>query len=200
MSQHMLLMSVAPPLLLLGLPGATWLAPLPAGLARKVMRPLRSGAPFALWRQLTAPAIAMLLQAVVMWGWHLPVAMQAALHSGALHIAMHLSFLVAGLLFWMALLRSLREPVAGAGAGIIAIIGTMMQMGLLGALLTFAGTARYTHYFDRAPQLGLTALEDQQLAGLIMWVPAAIPYLVGGIMLAAVWISRSARHQRAPTP
>lgn len=200
MSQHMLLMALAPPLLLLGLPGATWLAALPATAARATMRPLRRGAPLALWLKLTTPVIAMLVQAVVMWGWHLPAAMEAALRNNPLHIGMHLSFLLAGLLFWMALLRSLREPVAGAGAGagIIAVIGTMMQMGLLGALMTFANVARYPHYFDRAPQLGLTPLEDQQLAGLIMWVPAAIPYLVGGVALAAVWLARGERQSWHP--
>jgi putative membrane protein len=196
MSQHMLLMAAAPPLLLLGMPGATWLAALPAAAARSAMRPVRWGTEGVFWRNLASPTAAMLLQGAVMWGWHLPVAMEAALRSYPLHIAMHLSFLFAGLLFWMALLRSVREPAKGAGGGLIAIVGTMMQMGLLGALLTFAETPRYPYYLEHSPAMGLTALEDQQLAGLIMWVPGAVPYLIGGLLLSAAWLSRTQRQLR----
>lgn len=196
MAQHMLLMAAAPPLLLLGLPGATWLAALPSSFTHALLRPFRR-ALSTVWRTLTAPLIAMLLQAAVMWGWHLPAAMEAALRSDTLHIVMHLSFLVAGLLFWTGVMRSVREAPAGAGTGLVAMIGTMMQMGLLGALMTFASEARYAYYIERAPHLGLTALSDQQLAGLIMWVPAALPYLIGGVALAATWLMRSERRQRA---
>lgn len=196
MSQHVLLMAVAPPLLLLGVPGATWLAAITADRARAIMRPLRSPYAAAVWGALTAPVPAMLLQSAVMWSWHLPAAMDAALRSTPLHILMHSTFLVAGLLFWTGLLRSLREPLSGAGNGLVALVATMMQMGLLGALMTFARDARYTYYIDRVPGPGMTALEDQQLAGLIMWVPAAVPYLAGGILLAAAWLARAERHQR----
>jgi len=110
---------------------------------------------------------------------------------------MHASFLVAGLLFWTALARSLYEPARGADAGALAIVGTMIQMGLLNAPLKFAPDPRCTCYYERAPQLGLTALEDQQLAGLIMWVPAALPYLIGGVALAAAWLRRAERQANA---
>lgn len=195
MAQHMLLMAAAPPLLLAGLAGPTCLAALPAGAARRVMRPLRRLMTASAARFLMLPAVAMAVQAAVMWGWHLPAAMDAAAHSDLVHDAMHLSFLLVGLLFWAALLRSLRQD-AGPGGAIIAIVGTMMQMGFLGALLTFADRARYPYYFDRVPHLDLTPLEDQQLAGLIMWVPAALPYLVGGLMLAGTWLNRAERRQR----
>jgi putative membrane protein len=197
MAQHMLLMALAPPLLLLGHPGPVWLAILPAHWARRVMRPLRGPAGRRGWRRLASPTFAMFLQTVVMWSWHLPAAMALALHSEPVHYLMHASFLLAGLLFWTALLRSLREPLYGAGAGAIAIVGTMIQMGLLGALMTFAPEPRFAHYLGRAPELGLTALEDQQLAGLIMWVPSALPYVIGGLALAAAWLRRAERHQAA---
>jgi putative membrane protein len=193
MAQHMLLLAAAPPLLVAGLPGPVWLAALRPGWARGLMRPFRSPRSRSGWRVLARPGPAMLLQAAVMWGWHLPVAMELALRNEPVHYLMHASFLVAGLLFWTALLRSLREPTHGAGAGVVAIVGTMIHMGLLSALLTFATTPLYPYYLDRAPALGLTALEDQQLAGLIMWVPSALPYLVGGLVLAAVWLRRAER-------
>jgi putative membrane protein len=193
MTQHMLLMAAAPPLLLAGRPEVVLLLALPTSIARWIARPSRSRAARSLSRILFAPTAAMLVQGTIMWSWHAPGAMAAALRNDLIHYAMHASFLAAGLIFWIAMGRSVREPAAGAAAGAVAIVGTMMQMGLLGALLTFAARPRYPHYVDRAPHLGLTALEDQQLAGLIMWVPTALPYLVGGLVLIASWLRRSAR-------
>lgn len=192
MAQHMILIAAAAPLLVTGLPGAVWLAALPARAARRWARPFRSGPARRAWRTLTDPAGAMAVQALVMWAWHAPAAMERALRSDPWHYAMHASFLAVGLLFWSALFRALREPVAGFTAGIVAIVGTMVQMGLLGALLTFADSPRFPFYAERTPALGLTPLQDQQLAGLIMWVPGAVPYLVGGLALTAVWLRRSA--------
>lgn len=194
MAQHMVLMALAPPLLLAGLPGAVWLSALPAGAVRRLGVPLRTAAGRSTWRLLTGATLVTVLQAAVMWGWHLPAAMELALRNDLVHYAMHLCFLAAGLLFWAALLRSLREPERGAGSAVLAIVGTMVHMGLLSALLVFASRPLYPWYLDRAPLLGLSALEDQQLAGLIMWVPSALPYLVGGVVLVAAWLARSERH------
>ncbi|TXK62327.1 cytochrome c oxidase assembly protein [Alkalisalibacterium limincola] len=198
MAQHMVLMALAPPLLLAGLPGAVWLAALPSSGARAISAPLRGPAGRRTWRVLTGATLVTLLQAAVMWGWHLPAAMELALRNELVHYAMHLCFLVAGLLFWAALLRSLREPSLGAGSAVTAIIATMLHMGLLSALLVFASRPLYPWYFERVPQLGLSALEDQQLAGLIMWVPSALPYLVGGVALVAAWLARNERHTPGP--
>lgn len=199
MAQHMLLLAFAPPLLLAGLAGPVWLAALPAGWARPVMRPLRSPAGQRTWAVLTGLTFATLLQAGVMWGWHLPAAMDHALAHEPTHYAMHLSFLLAGLLFWTGVLRSLREPRHGAGAGLLALLATMVHMGLLSALMTFAETPRFGWYLERAPMLGLDPLQDQQLAGLIMWVPAALPYVIGAIVLVAAWLSRSEARSRRGT-
>lgn len=193
MAQHMVLMALAPPLLLAGLPGAVWLAALPSGAARRLGAPLRTPRGRSVWRLLTGATLVTLLQAAVMWGWHLPAAMELALRNEWVHYAMHLCFLGAGLLFWAALLRSLREPAVGAGSAVAAIVATMAHMGLVSALLVFAPRPLYPWYLERAPLLGFSALEDQQLAGLIMWVPSALPYLVGGVVLVAAWLARSER-------
>lgn len=193
MAQHMVLMALAPPLLLAGLPGAVWVAALPAPWARTISAPFNSVRGRRAWQLATGATLVTLLQAAVMWGWHLPAAMELALRNDLVHYAMHLCFALAGLLFWASLLRSLREPQLGAGSAVAAIVATMLQMGLLSALLVFASRPMYPWYFDRAPLLGLSALEDQQLAGLIMWVPSALPYLVGGLMLVAAWLARSER-------
>jgi putative membrane protein len=195
MAQHMLLMALAPPLLLLGRPGTV----LPAAMPAVLMRPFMH-ARLALVRlpgiaSLTSPVASTILQGAVMWGWHLPAAMAAALHSEAVHYAMHASFLAAGLLFWHALMRTRQESTEAGGAitSMAALVATMMQMGLLGALLTFADTPRYAHYAQQVAAHGLDPLSDQQLAGLIMWVPSAVPYLVGGLALMAGWMRRAAR-------
>lgn len=189
-AQHMLLMAVVPPLLLLGRPGVVILGLLPTRAARALSTPWQRARRLRLWPLLAAPATAMLVQAAVMWGWHLPAAMALAKADEGVHGLMHASFLAVGLWFWGTLLRSVRDPGAGAGAGAVAIIGSMMAMGLLGALLTFADEPRYPAYVERAQQLGISALEDQQLAGLIMWVPSALPYLIGGLVMAALWLRR----------
>ncbi len=193
MAQHMLLIAVAAPLLLLGRPGVVWLKALPAAWAGRVAWPLRvlkKRRAFAIFTGITA---ATLLQTGVMWGWHAPQAMQFALTNNLAHYAMHGSFLAAGFFFWWALLRALRDNSAGFGAGAIALVGTMAQMGLLSALLTFSQVPRYPWYFERSGALGLKPLEDQQLAGLIMWVPGAVPYLIGALWLMATWLLRSER-------
>jgi putative membrane protein len=192
-AQHMLLMAAVPPLLLLGRPGVVMLGLLPTPSARALSTPLQRARRLRLWRLLASPGTAMLVQTAVMWGWHLPAAMDLTLRDDAVHWLMHASFLAVGLWFWGALLRGIRDPGAGAGSGAVAIIGSMMAMGLLGALLTFADAPRYPTYMARARHAGVSALEDQQLAGLIMWVPSALPYLIGGLVIAALWLRRSER-------
>lgn len=193
MTQHMLLIAVAAPLLIVGRTGTVCLAGVPKRWIRRatahLRRPLVARAAVAL----SGTGTATLLQTAVMWGWHLPAAMQLALAHDLVHYAMHASFLGAGLLFWWALLQSLRERRRGFGSGALALVGTMMQMGLLSALLTFAPAPRFEHYLGRTEALGLTALEDQQLAGLIMWVPSALPYLLGALLLMAAWLRRIER-------
>ena len=194
MAQHMLLLAVAAPLLLLGRPGVVWLKAMPALWVRPATWPLRAVKRRIGSGALIGPTTAMLLQAAVMWGWHVPAAMHVALTNDFVHYAMHTSFLGAGLLFWWTLLRSLRDKAAGFGGGAIALVGTMVQMGLLGALLTFSPMPRYPWYFGRSAALGLTPLEDQQLAGLIMWIPGGLPYLIGTLLLMTVWLRRSERY------
>lgn len=189
-AQHMVLMGAVPPLLLLGRPGVVTLGLLPTRTARALTAPLRKARRLQFWALLASPVTAMLVQSAVMWSWHLPAAMDLAIQNAGWHGVMHASFLATGLWFWAALLRSIRNPDAGAGSGALAIVGSMMAMGLLGALLTFADRPRYPVYAELAAQLGRSALGDQQLAGLIMWVPSALPYLIGGLIITALWLRR----------
>lgn len=192
MAQHMLLLGFVPPLLLAGRP----LAVIAQGLPRRWSRRLHR-----LTARLHGHLAAALVPAAaahmaVMGLWHLPIATGAALANEAVHWAMHGSFLLAGLWFWSTLLHRLRDAQAGAGAGLVAIVAVMMQMGFVGALLTFSPRALYPVYVERAGALGLTPLVDQQLAGMIMWVPACLPYLLGGLWLMQRGLHRAEQRQR----
>lgn len=179
MGQHMLLLALVPPLLLAGRPVAGIAHALPRGWSRR----LHAWAdPVHRWCA-DRLGMATVAHGAVMAVWHFPAAIAVALSHPLLHMLMHASFLLAGLWFWMAVWRRIREPQVGAGAGVVALAAMMMVMGFTGALLTFAPRVLYPVYALRAPQLGLDPLADQQLAGVLMWVPSCLPYLAGGIWL-----------------
>jgi cytochrome c oxidase assembly factor CtaG len=156
MIQHELIMIAAPPLLILGRPYAALAATLPPAALRIAALPLR-----------VPPLAALLLHALALWIWHVPRLFDAALESAALHAAQHASFFFSALLFWWAVFRRARTGVA-----LLYILVTMIHAGALAALLTFAP----------APLYALTALGEQQLGGLIMWVPAGYAMLAAGLI------------------
>jgi putative membrane protein len=117
-----------------------------------------------------------IVQTLVLWFWHAPPAYAAALSDDRVYWAMQASLLGSATGFWAAV----RGAPALAAAG--ALLITMMQMGLLGALLTFSPGAVYAPHWQSTGAWGLTPLEDQQLAGLIMWVPAAGIYLIAALL------------------
>jgi putative membrane protein len=118
-----------------------------------------------------------LLSTAALWLWHLPAAYDAALSSVPLYWLMQASLLGPAWVFW----RAVFAQPAGAGLGWVFL--AYLQMGMLGAILTLAPKALYaTHAM--APLLwGYTPLADQQLGGLIMWMPAALGYAVWGALL-----------------
>lgn len=191
-AQHMLLLAFVPPMLLAGQPPAVAAHALPSRLAGRLHGVLGTAAARAA-SSLTAASVA---HGAVLWAWHLPVATTAAIESDPVHWAMHGSFLAAGLWLWAAMWRRIRDPEVGAGAGIVAMVAVMMQMGFLGALLTFSTRPLYPIYTARAPRLGLDAMADQQLAGVLMWVPSCIPYLVGAMWLLSQGFARLGRRTR----
>ncbi|HEX6042812.1 cytochrome c oxidase assembly protein, partial [Longimicrobium sp.] len=187
MVQHELLMALAAPLLVLGRPVVPLLWALPLSWRRRMGRwakaaPVRSG-----WGLLTAPLAAWLLNALALWAWHLPGLYQAALRSEGLHALQHASFLGTGLLFWWTVVHG-REGRMGYGASVFYLFATAMHSGGLGALLTFGARPWYPAYAGAAATWGLTPLEDQQLAGLIMWLPGGLSYLVAALVLIAAWM------------
>jgi Cytochrome c oxidase caa3 assembly factor (Caa3_CtaG) len=114
----------------------------------------------------------------------------AALAGERIHALQHLSFLAVALLFWWALIHS-RRGLMGYGAAVLYVFTTSMHSGALGALLTFAPASWYPAYAETTASWGLTPVEDQQLAGLIMWVPTGVIYLFAGLALFAGWLHES---------
>lgn len=181
MVQHELLMVVAAPLMCLGQPVVAWLWALPTAWRRALAAAASHAAWRALWGRLSAPTAAWALHAVVLWAWHLPAAFDASLADATVHTWQHISFLSSALLFWWAVLR-------GEG-GLLYVFTTMVHTTALGALLTLSPVVWYLPYQASAGALGFSALEDQQLGGLVMWVPAGMAYLGAGLLLVARWLS-----------
>lgn len=180
MIQHEILMLIAAPLIVLGRPLAVFTWALPAKWRSFAARPLQSRPWRMFWRGLTAPLTAWGVHALVLWVWHAPWLFQLSVRDEPLHVAQHFAFFVSALLFWGALLKR-RASAPGA----LYLLTTMIHTGVLGALLTFAPVVLYPIYVETAPHWGLTALEDQQLGGLVMWVPAGFILLFAGIAL--IW-------------
>jgi len=112
------------------------------------------------------------VQVAILWVWHAPVLYGAALSSDAVFWAMQISLTGSAALWW----ARLRQ--AQAGAAVMSLLATMVLTGMLGALLTFAGRALYAPHWLTTQAWGLSPLEDQQVAGIIMWAPAAAIYLI----------------------
>lgn len=191
MLQHEAMMIVAAPLLVLGRPFAFWMWGLPAGWRRPVGAATRSRPVHLAWTVLTLPLFAWLLHAAVLWLWHAPLLFEAALHSEGVHTAQHVSFLGSALLFWWAVLGD-ASARPRRGMTMLYIFTTMAHTGALGALLTWSDLVWYPSYIGAGEAWGMGALEDQQLGGLIMWVPGGLAYLLAGLALAARWLGRAA--------
>lgn len=183
MVQHELLMVVAAPLLVLGRPLATWAWALPPPQRRAAGRLFARRGWARPWSLLTDPLVAWALHGVAVWAWHIPAAFDAALHQEGWHIAQHASFLVTALFFWWSVLGHDPRGRHGAGPSAAYLFTTMMHTGALGALLSLGSRPWYAPYVATTTALGLDPVQDQQLGGLVMWVPAGLVYVA-----AALWV------------
>jgi cytochrome c oxidase assembly factor CtaG len=204
MSQHELLMLVAAPLLVLGRPLVVFLWALPLNWSRGIGNLGKIPWVSSLWRVATIPLVAWVVHAVALWTWHIPLLFEAVQRNEAVHTAQHLSFLISALLFWWALVHG-PQGAMGYGAAVLYLFTTSIHSGALGALLTVAGSIWYPSYAGLTTSWGLTPLEDQQLGGLIMWIPAGLVYLIAGLALFAGWLReadvRAERRERLePVP
>ncbi len=180
MFEHELLMLVAAPLLVLAEPLAILLWAFPSAARRAIGRVTAASPLAASWRWLTGAVVATLLQAAALWLWHAPRLFDRALANEGWHAAQHVSFLIAALLFWSAMLHR-RTP---RGVAALCLVVTSIVSGALGALMAFATSPWYVGYarLGMAP-FGLAPAEDQQLAGLLMWVPGGLVHAGAALLI-----------------
>jgi putative membrane protein len=180
MIEHELIMLVAALLLPLSRPMGVMLWALPRG-----WRPLLAFP--AVFRTLGRPVLATALQAIAMWVWHAPPLFNRALGHPGWHIAQHLSFLLTALFFWWSMIQSRNRGLAALCLFITSIVG-----GALGALMTFSASPWYASYASMGMMpFALTPEEDQQLAGLIMWVPGGLFHAGAALLLLARLFDRN---------
>ncbi|HEY0777279.1 MAG TPA: cytochrome c oxidase assembly protein [Gemmatirosa sp.] len=193
MAQHLALILVAAPLLALG-NAPLALAWAPPRTARRTLarwwnastttrRALRGTT-----HAVATPAAAWLLHAVALIAWHVPALYAAALREPAVHALEHVSFLGTAWLFWWRVAQPSGRRALGEAAGILYVMSMGLLGSAMGALLTFSSTAWYPVHADGARAWHTTLVADQQLAGLVMWVPAGLVYVGAALALAARWM------------
>jgi cytochrome c oxidase assembly factor CtaG len=192
MTQHEILMLVSAPLLVLSQPAAPLLFALPEKWRARLKDVEEAKLVRHAWLAISAPVAAWMLHAIALWAWHAPTLFDAALESEWVHAAQHTSFFGTALLFWWTLLHKHASRL-GYGGAILYVFTTATHTSVLGALLTFAPRVWYGPYIRTAPLWGLTALQDQQLGGLIMWVPAGTLLTIVALALLAQWLKHSDR-------
>jgi putative membrane protein len=196
MTQHELLMLVAAPLMVIGRPWIAFLWSLPAPLRNRMLAAVRRPPALRVWRALTHPLWVAGLLAATLWAWHVPWLFEAALRNQAVHALQHAMFFATSALFFFALVNG-RYGRVGYGASACFVFATAGHSGLLGALLTLGNRIWYPLQSVGGLTYGVCPLEDQQLAGLIMWVPAGVILALVALALCAAWIGESERRVRA---
>jgi len=184
MVQHLLLMFVAPPLWLLGTPD--WLVEklIPAGQTRQTL-PL-----------ITHPVSACIVFTGVMWAWHVPAAYDTALAHEWLHIIEHLIFMAIAVIGWWPVLgwypeeKHLSRPVK-----VLYLFAISLPCTALAALITLSPTVLYPFYGNEPLAFGLTPLADQQLGGLLMWLPADMILMGAAVLTLIRWFNESPGQQ-----
>jgi putative membrane protein len=189
MIQHEILMLIAAPLLVLGRPLVVFLWAFPKDARGSISRLTQTRGIARSWQAITHPLTGWTAHAVTLWAWHAPLLFNAVLTNRFVHDVQHFTFLAAALMFWSALLETRGRDQQGAA--ILYLFTTVVHSGVLGALITFASHPWYPHYLATAPNWGLRALEDQQLGGLIMWIPGSLVYIGFALLLIARWIASS---------
>jgi putative membrane protein len=194
MIQHMLLMNVAAPMLVLGSPGQAILWVLPLRWRQRVGQVLfRTGSWKSAWYLLWQPVLMWSIFAFALWIWHLPVLYEAALANELFHDFQHFTFLVAAVLFWRVLLDPVSRLRLNRGVAVIYLFTTSLHATVLGVFMALAPKVWYSGYAATTGFWNLSPLEDQQLAGLIMWMPACMVYAVVAAVVFVLWLEEPNR-------
>lgn len=192
MTQHEILMLVAAPLLVLGRPVIAFLWSIPIAWSAKLARWSNTKPWRSTWGLITNGLVAWFIHALVLWMWHIPFLFDATEDHEWVHASQHASFLLSAMLFWWAIMHKGQRPM-GYGLAVLYLFTTALHSSLLGVLLTFARHIWYPIYSQTTQPWGLTPLQDQQLGGLVMWIPAGVVYIIAALALFAGWLRESQR-------
>jgi len=192
MTQHELLMIVAAPLLVLSRPLLWFLWALLQRYRETLGSFAKRRSVVVMWSLATLPLFVWLLHGATLWAWHIPSLYDASVEVEWVHAVQHAMFLGTALLFWWTLLHG-RHGRLTSGAGVVYCFTTAVHTSVLGALMTFAQRSWYSVYEGRTTAFHLTTLQDQQIGGLVMWVPAGVIFIGLGLWLMAAWIRESER-------
>jgi putative membrane protein len=197
MVQHLLLMLFAAPLLVLGRPAIAFLWAMPPRMRKGFGRTWTAGRFGRLIAFLMQPLIVWVLFAGVFVFWHLPAPYTWALTNEMVHDCEHLSFLIVSLMFWTIVFEPSGRRRLDYGATLLFVATMAIFSGLPGALMILTSRAFYTAHAVTVGQWGLTLVQDQQLAGLIMWIPAGMVYVAAVSWLFWRWLDNEARRKPA---
>jgi putative membrane protein len=190
MIQHLLLILVAAPLVVSGRPATVMLGAVPPGRRRALHRATSTGACRSLTAVLAHPVVVWALGTAVLWAWHLPALYELALRSNAVHAAEHATFFgTAALFWWLVIGAGRRRGPVDRPTALALTFATALAGSALGAVLTFAAAPLYPLQAARAAAAGVPPLEDQQLAGVLMWIPPGVVYLVTMVTLLYRWFA-----------
>lgn len=194
MVQHLLLVLIAAPLLARSGAGSALLRGAPTVLRRLPSR-VRAVAPWSRRAAAAArhPALVWGLHTAALWLWHSAVLYDAAVASEPLHVLEHLLFLGTAVMLWRVVIGHRSPPRVPAGLGVVLLFALTLQTSFLSVLLVFADSPWYAAYRTSTAAWGLSALEDQRLAGAIMWVPAGLVYVGVALALLVRWVTASDR-------
>ena len=184
MVQHLVLILAAAPLLVLSDFQLAFLWTLP----RRQAQTMGSSVNQTRRSVLTHPVLVWVLFTATMWLWHASALYEAALRNEAIHTLEHITFLFTAILFWWVLFKHTRPDHIHYGMTVPFLFLTVLQSGILGALMTFTSQPWYSTYALSAPNWELSALQDQQLAGLIMWMPGGAVFTLLTIGYFAAWL------------
>jgi len=203
MTQHLILMSVAPPLLLLGSPAVPLLRGLPRSLLREGLGPFfRTATLRRVFHGLTSPVFAWFAMNLAYLGWHIPRFYELALRSPGWHEVEHACFLGTSLLFWFPIIQPWPSSNRMSRWFMLPyLVGADVVNTAFSASLTFSGRVIYPSYEAVPKILGTTALSDQVAAGALMWVIGSIFYLVPVMVVTGQLLSpKSRRYAVSATP
>jgi len=198
MVQHLLLMTFAPPLILLGASGKTFVCGLPHRFVQIMRQLFQSTGLYQVWSALTHPAICWLGAASTLVAWHIPAVFALGLRSQMWHGIEQASFLATGLLFWWAVVQPLPNSLKWPESSILLYLFlATLPCDILSGFLVFCDRVVYPVFLSSPESFGLSALEDQQCAGALMWTCVTVVYLIAGTLFAVRLLSPHQSEERS---